>query len=213
VAVGDAGRRRDRLRTATEAEIKTTAWSLIGENGPDALSLRAIARHIGMATGTVYGYYASRDDLITALISDAYDDLVSRLGTAMAHRRGADKLMAYGQTFRQWAVERPDLFRLVYGDPVSGYRPPEGGAAPEAESRACGLLIELVEDMSPDAAAQMPQADWEDFAPGFVAAARAAHPALTAGALAAVFRLWGRLHGLVALEIHGHLRDRVHDTA
>ena len=211
--VPEGGRRRDRLRAATEAEIKAAAWRLIAEGGPDGLSLRAIARDVGMANGTVYGYYAGRDELITALISDAYEELVARLSESMGDLRGADRVLAYGRSFREWAVERPDLFRLVYGDPVAGYRPPVGGAAPAAEARACGLLIDIVQDMPPAMAERSPDANWEDFEPEFVVEARAAHPGLTAAALATVFRVWGRLHGLVALELHGHLRGRVRRTA
>jgi AcrR family transcriptional regulator len=74
--------RRERLRAETSQEIKTSALKLMAEDGPDAISLRAIAREMGMTAGAIYGYYATRDELITTLIFDVYTSLVDTVEAA-----------------------------------------------------------------------------------------------------------------------------------
>lgn len=126
------------------------------------------------------------------------------------------RILAWGHAVRDWALANPEGFRLIYGDPVPGYRPPDDGPGKEAERRACGDLIGLVAAAWP--AARVHQADdreyeWTDFDPGLVAHARADFPDLPPAAIALTLRVWGRMHGLMALEIYGHLRTLVHDPA
>ncbi|GAA5187005.1 TetR/AcrR family transcriptional regulator [Rugosimonospora acidiphila] len=203
--------RRERLRAETASEIKRVALRLLAGGGPDAVSLRAIAREMGMTAGAIYGYYPTRDDLITALINDVYTSLVDTMEAARnAYPRSdaAGRLLAWGEAFRVWAIGNPAGFRLVYGDPVTGYRVPEGGAAPEAAHRACIGLAELVSAAWPHVRAGQPSAGhrWSDFAPALSDSIREAFPELPAEAVALALRLWGRMHGLVALEVYGHLR-------
>src|SRR5256885_376803 len=74
--------RRARLRAQTSADIKTIALKLMAGGGPDAISLRAIAREMGMTAGAIYSYFATRDDLITALIGDVYTSAVQAAESA-----------------------------------------------------------------------------------------------------------------------------------
>lgn len=209
--------RRQQLRLDTTAEIKRVALALLTEGGPDAISLRAIAREMRMTAGALYSYYATRDELITALTADMYTALVDATEAARdAHPAGASaaRLLAWGEAFRSWAVANPAGFRLVYGDPVRGYQVPEGGAAPEAASRACAGLTGLVaaawplEDQGPQEAYT-----WDDFEPGLAGLVRAKFPDLPPAAVALALRVWGRMHGLVALEVYGHLRPQAKDPA
>ncbi|QMU70510.1 TetR/AcrR family transcriptional regulator [Streptacidiphilus sp. P02-A3a] len=203
--------RRERLRAETTAEIKSTALALMGSGGPDAITLRAIGREMGMTANAIYGYFATRDDLVTALITDVYTALADAVDAAWAAAPKTDPaagIQAWAHAFRDWALANPEGFRLVYGDPVPGYRAPEGGAAPDAARRVC-VGIAALAAASPRSV-QPPTGEaaftWDDFDPGLLAKVRPAFPDLPPAGVALALRLWGHLHGLVALEIYGHLR-------
>jgi AcrR family transcriptional regulator len=210
--------RRERLRTETTNEIKRVALQLMADGGPDAISLRAIAREMRMTAGAIYGYYATRDTLITTLINDVYTSLVDAVEAARDEYPTSDpagRLLAWGEAFRTWAIDNPAGFRLIYGDPVSGYRAPDGGAAPDAERRACTGLTALVAATWPRSCAGQPSADyqWSDFAPSLADSIQASFPDLPPAAVALALRVWGRMHGLVALEVYGHLRSQAAQPA
>ncbi|MFI6151653.1 TetR-like C-terminal domain-containing protein [Kitasatospora sp. NPDC051170] len=104
----------------------------------------------------------------------------------------------------------PEGFRLIYGDPVPGYRAPDGGPAPEAARRVCIGIAALADAAWADAeqAHGNSDFDWADFDPGLLDKVRPAFPALPPAGVALALRIWGHLHGLVSLEIYGHLRAR-----
>lgn len=211
--------RRARLRAQTSDEIKAIALKLLAEGGPDAISLRAIAREMGMTAGAIYSYFATRDDLVTTLIGDVYGAVVDAAEAARDAVPESDpggRILAWAQAMREWAAANPEGFRLIYGDPVPGYQAPGDGPGKAAELRACTGLVGLVAAAWPAAAAL--QADgrryaWNDFDPGLVGHVREDFPGLPPEALALTLRVWGRMHGLMALEIYGHLRPLVHDPA
>ncbi|GAB3985013.1 TetR/AcrR family transcriptional regulator [Actinoallomurus acanthiterrae] len=209
--------RRARLRAETTREIKEIALRLMAAGGPDAISLRAIAREMGMTAGAIYSYFATRDDLITTLITDVYTELVDRAEAARDAVPETDpggRVVAWAHAVREWALANPEGFRLIYGDPVPGFRPPEGGAAREAHHRACGGLTGLVAAAWPRATALHDgDYDWSDFDPGLVAEVRRDFPGLPPAAVALALRVWGRMHGLVALEIYGHIGPLASDPA
>jgi AcrR family transcriptional regulator len=211
--------RRDRIRAETSAEIKAIALKLMAASGPDAISLRAIARQMGMTAGAIYSYYATRDDLITTLISDVYTSLVEAAEAARDAVPADDpgsRILAWAQTVREWALANPEGFRLIYGDPVPGYRAPDDGPATEAEQRACAGLTGLIAATWPQAEPLQPDVrryTWENFDPGLVAHIQAAFPGLPPAGVALALRVWGRMHGLMALEIYGHLRTLTHEPA
>ncbi|MBV2152736.1 TetR/AcrR family transcriptional regulator [Kitasatospora sp. SUK 42] len=205
--------RRERLRAETTAEIKSTALELMGTGGPDAITLRAIAREMGMTANAIYSYFATRDDLVTALIADVYTalaDAVDAAWSASAQDAPAQRIQAWAHAFRGWALANPEGFRLIYGDPVPGYRAPDGGAAPDAARRVCVGVTALAE--AAWAGYEQPHGDaefdWEDFDPGLLDKVRPAFPALPPAGVALAMRIWGHLHGLIALEIYGHLRTQ-----
>ncbi|MFB9630666.1 TetR/AcrR family transcriptional regulator [Nonomuraea helvata] len=206
--------RRDRLRAQTTAEIKSIALELMAAGGPDAISLRAIAREMGMTAGAIYSYYATRDDLVTTLIADLYTALVDAAESARDAVPADDpggRILAWAQTVREWALAHPEGFRLIYGDAVPGYQPPADGPAKEAEQRACRGLTGLVAAAwrGPDKG----EYGWSDFDPVLAEDIQATFPGLPPDAVALTIRVWGRLHGLVALEIYGHLRTLTHEPA
>jgi AcrR family transcriptional regulator len=209
--------RRARLREQTSDEIKTIALKLMADGGPDAISLRAIARQMGMTAGAIYSYFATRDDLVTTLIGDVYTAAVRAAESARDAVPETDpggRIVAWAQAMRAWALANPEGFRLIYGDPVPGYQAPDDGPAKDAELRACTGLVDLVAAAWPSAAAQQSDRrryEWSDFEPDLVDHVRERFADLPPEAIALTLRVWGRMHGLVALEIYGHLSGLVHD--
>ncbi|UFS96115.1 TetR/AcrR family transcriptional regulator [Nocardia huaxiensis] len=202
--------RRERRRTETTAEIKEVALRLMAESGPGAITLRAIAREMGMTANAVYSYFATRDELVTALIGDVYGELADRVLAARDAVPAADvagRIMAWSCAFREWSLANPAGFRLIYGDPVPGYQAPEGGAAPDAEHRVCAGLTELAAGAWPSAEPlyEAYGFEWSDFEPGLADEVRAEFPDLPPAVIAVALRIWGHLHGLVHLEIRGNL--------
>ncbi|TLF81215.1 TetR/AcrR family transcriptional regulator [Nocardia cyriacigeorgica] len=209
--------RRERLRAQTAQEIKTVALRLLDEGGPDAVTLRAIAREMGMTAGAIYGYYATRDDLISTLIAEVYMALLDQVEAArdaIAPDDPGARIIAWGEAVRDWAVARPAEFRLIYGDPVPGYQAPPGGPAAAAQLRACTGLVGLAAAAWPHRPGGAdPEFAWTDFDADLVEHARTDFPDLPPAALALALRMWGRMHGLMALEVYGHLRPQSQDPA
>ncbi|MCP2165345.1 transcriptional regulator, TetR family [Goodfellowiella coeruleoviolacea] len=213
--------RRERLRAETTREITAIALKQLATEGPGGLSLRGIAREMGMTARAIYSYFATRDELVTALIRDVSTSLANALETAVHAVPAGDPgagLLAWGEALREWALANPEGFRLIYGDAVPGYQPPEDGPADQAARRICGGLNRLVAAACPPAAASADSAragtaDWSPFPPSYVAKVRAEVPDLAPEVAALALRVWGRMHGLVGLEIHGHLRPVYTDPA
>ncbi|KOV58179.1 TetR/AcrR family transcriptional regulator [Streptomyces sp. MMG1121] len=212
-SAGNTKGRRERLRAETTAEIKKVALELMASGGPDAITLRAIAREMGMTANAIYGYFATRDDLVTALINNVYTSLADTVDAAWDAAPVPDpaaRIEAWARAFRDWALANPEGFRLIYGDPVRGYRPPEGGAAPEAAHRVCTGITALAAAAWPHAEPRYKDSDfvWSDFDPGLLDKVRPAFPDLPPAAVALALRIWSHLHGLVSLEIYGHLQTQ-----
>lgn len=211
MADGATLRRRDRLRAEATADIKKVALELMAAGGPDAITLRAIAREMGMTANAIYGYFATRDELVTTLINDLSTDLADALDAAWeasATHDPATRIRAWANAFRDWSLANPQGFRLIFGDPVPGYEPPEGGPAPDAVRRICLGLTGLAAAAWPHASHRYRRGtfEWSDFDPGLVAEVRTAYPLLPPAALALALRIRGHLHGLVSLEVYGHMR-------
>lgn len=212
-SLGSTKGRRERLRAETTAEIKKVSLELMASGGPDAITLRAIAREMGMTANAIYGYFATRDDLVTTLIGDVYTSLADAVDAAWDAAPAADpaaRIRAWAHALRDWALANPEGFRLVYGDPVPGYQAPPGGAAPDAARRVCLGLTALAAAAWPYAEPLQAGGDfeWSDFEAPLLDKARPAFPGLPPAGLALAMRLWGRLHGLVTLEVYGHLRTQ-----
>ncbi|MFE6779352.1 TetR/AcrR family transcriptional regulator [Streptomyces sp. NPDC057702] len=204
--------RRERLRAEATGQILEIALRQMAAEGPGGISLRGIARDMGMTPRAIYSYFATRDELITALIRALSTGLADALERARDDAPACDperRLLAWGQALRTWALANPQGFHLVYGDPIPGYQPPPGpGPVDEAALRICGGLNRLVAaaGSGPGPAPGAAEADWAAFPPAYRDRVRAEAPDLTPAVAARALRVWGRLHGLVTLEIHGHLR-------
>ncbi|AYY11847.1 TetR/AcrR family transcriptional regulator [Actinobacteria bacterium YIM 96077] len=204
--------RRERARAATIDEIKETALRLMHEHGNTDLRFSDIAREMGMTAPALYRYFADRDELLTALIVDAYDDL----GTTVAEAREElpvddlpGRFLAVAAAYRSWAKREPQQFALIFGIPVPGYVAPEEGPTTEAAKRAMGQLKALFSDASERGLLGKPLIDDVDDA--LAACAQVEHPAtvphgppLPPETFQACLQCWSSLHGFVILETYGH---------
>jgi AcrR family transcriptional regulator len=132
-AMANAGRTaRERARAELTREIKEEARRQLGAHGAGGLSLRAVARELGMVSSAIYRYFPSRDDLLTALIIDAYDALGEAAETADSAVPAADargRWRAVCGAVRSWALAHPHEYALIYGSPVPGYQAPQATIA------------------------------------------------------------------------------------
>ncbi|GGK96429.1 TetR family transcriptional regulator [Mangrovihabitans endophyticus] len=125
-------------------EIKTVARRHLASDGAN-LSLRAVARDLGMASSAVYRYFASRDELLTALIIDAYDALGAAAEHAAEGVRGdLDRWLAVALAVRDWALAEPHQWALIYGSPVPGYQAPPDTIGPA--TRVILLIAAIVRE-------------------------------------------------------------------
>lgn len=134
-AVPEAAPRTARARARAELtrEIVDTARRHLVTEGPAGLSLRAVARDLGMVSSAIYRYFPSRDDLLTRLIIEAYDAVGDAAEQADAAVRRDDFLgrwMAVCHATRDWALAHPQEWALIYGSPVPGYQAPEDTIGP-----------------------------------------------------------------------------------
>ena len=116
--------RRERNRENTLQEIKSTAWEQIANEGVSALSLRAIARAMGMTAPGLYRYFANRDELVSALIIDAFDSFGRFLEEARDALPAGDHLgrfRAICMAYFEWAKRYPNRYTILFGTPVPGY--------------------------------------------------------------------------------------------
>lgn len=136
-------------RQQMRAAILDTARSHLAEHGAVGLSLRAVARDVGMVSSALYRYFDSRDALLTALIIDAYNSLGDAVETADADVPRDDLIgrwNAFAVTTRRWAMADPHQYALVYGSPVPGYAAPPDTIGPA--TRVTGVLGRLLVDIA-----------------------------------------------------------------
>src|SRR3954452_19035806 len=135
---------RARVRAEMTAEIKTVARRHLATDGAN-LSLRAVARDIGLASSAVYRYFASRDELLTAMIIDAYDSVGATAEEAVKGVEGdVERLRAGGTAVRDGALAAPHQWALIYGSPVPGYQAPQDTVGPAI--RVIMLIGSIVRD-------------------------------------------------------------------
>ncbi|HZG92492.1 MAG TPA: TetR/AcrR family transcriptional regulator [Pseudonocardia sp.] len=201
---------RARVRAELTREIADVARRHLASAGAAALSLRAVARELGMASSAVYRYFPSRDDLLTALIVDAYDALgeAAERAEAAAPRDDLRARWHAGCTAaREWALAHPHEYALLYGSPVPGYAAPETTIAPAA--RVALVLCRVLAD---GVAAGTVAVDGPDtgatLTPGVGAAL-----GLPGDVAARAVLAWSSLYGAISFELFGHTHNVVADHA
>jgi AcrR family transcriptional regulator len=124
---------RERARAQTVADIVQLGRKQLATHGAAALSLRAVARDLGVVSSAVYRYVASRDELLTLLLVDAYSELGDAVDAAANARPELDfvgRFKALGRAVREWALHEPARYGLLFGSPVPGYQAPAGRTTP-----------------------------------------------------------------------------------
>ena len=218
--------RRDRVRAATAQEIKQTARRLLVDQGPEAVTLRAIAREIGMTAPALYRYFGSHEELIHSVAGDIFNELADDLGRAIraeSERGGAvvDKLIAACREFRQWGLTHHAEFGMIFGTPVASIEIAHDDFTDECGRRFGGTFLTLFLELWHRAPFTVP-AD-EDIDPGLLrqllhyrdvlGADLPGIAQMPAGGILVFLRCWVRLYGAVSLEIFGHLRFALDDAA
>ncbi|MET8770955.1 TetR/AcrR family transcriptional regulator [Streptomyces sp. NPDC004658] len=202
---------RARARQEVTAAIKEAARRQLAAEGAAKLSLRAVARELGMVSSALYRYFPSRDDLLTALIIDAYDSVgeaAERARDAAADAPPPDRWTAVCEGVRRWALAHPHEYALIYGSPVPGYSAPE--TTVPAAARVGMVFIGIVRDAHEGPGLSVPSLPAglrpegarmvDDFAPGV--------PPEAAVALVAA---WAELFGLIGFELFGQFHRVVED--
>ena len=205
---------RDRVRAEVTAEVTAVARRQLGEVGAAGLSLRAVAREVGMASSAVYRYFASRDELLTRLITDGYDALGA--AAEAADDPGAaprERWLAVCRAVRSWARAHPHEYALLYGSPVPGYAAPRDTVP--AAARVGVVLGRILGDAARSGA--LPEAAGSDRDPELVSVETAAvlggeHPAIDDAVRVRALLAWSSLYGTVSFELFGHLAGSVADT-
>jgi len=131
--------RRQQRREATLAEIGAAARAALAAEGPDAVTLRGIATHLGMAPAGVHYYFPTRDDLIAAVIVDAFDDLAAVTEAAVDGTTGPSSWREAALACRRWALDNPELFALAHS--TTAARLKERPGLLDAKDRAVRALM------------------------------------------------------------------------
>lgn len=199
-------------------EILDAARRQLATDGADRLSLRAVARELEMAPSGLYRYFASRDDLLTALIVGAYDALGDQAERAVTQTPDGDhrgRWRGICTSVRTWAVAHPHEYALVYGSPVPGYRAPADTIIPA--TRVYLLLLGVVRDCAhagqlaqPPSGAALPTTLTQD---ATILLSTMSVPNLTAAVLLKVITAWTQVLGAISQELFGHLEGAFRDNA
>lgn len=210
--------RRERLRQNTIDEIKAIARQHMAQDGAGTLSLRAIARDMGVTVTALYRYFPSYDDLITALIIDAFNALADALENASAgfdHEDYRGRLKATMLAYRAWAIANPADFVLIYGTPIPNYHAPREQTVPVV-IRSFLAIGRVVADTYfankisaqdylpiPQAIADTLEALSEEFNYG---------DDIPTIVFYLTNILWVRGHGIIMLELFGHFTPSIGDV-
>ncbi len=202
--------RRERARTATIEEIKATALNLMRETGTTDARFTDIARVMGMTPPALYRYFADRDELLTALITDAYLDLGHSIAAARETEAEEDfggRWLGAATAYRRWALREPQQFALILGLPVPGYSAPDEGPTTEAARRAMDELAHLF--LSAAQAKKLHRPLVRVVSAALASCQQDKHPELEGiippETFQAMLHAWATLHGITSLEAYGHL--------
>lgn len=191
---------RQLAREQTLRRIKTLALGQLAEGGAGELSLRAIARELNLVSSAIYRYFSSRDELITALIIDAYNDLADILEAAGegSRRTPARRWRETCFALRDWARQEPHRFGLIFGTSIPGYHAPQATVAPAA--RVYRALSVVGGDAEPVARSVIGR----QLRGQLAVASTALELDVTESTMLAVTGAFARVIGLVGLELGGH---------
>jgi AcrR family transcriptional regulator len=223
--------RRDRLRAATIEEIIQTARRLLVASGPEAVSLRAIAREMGMTAPGLYRYFDSHEELLRHLCASLFIELAEGIHRAIhavapAQEPAAEppgdvaahltlKMAAACREFRRWALGHKAEFALLFGVPLPGHHDERHDVADECAMAFAATFFALFLELWQKNPFPVPQAG--DLDPGLrdqLASYREVlGTEIPLGAVLTFLRCWTLLYGAVSMEVFGHLDFALTDPA
>ncbi len=202
--------RRERLRADTEREIRQAARALLVERGRDAVTLRAIARELGITAPALYRYYDSHDALLRQLCDDICADMAGALYAAIAADTSGQvgcQVRVVCHSFRRWALAHPQEFALVFASPRDPLGADQFGSV---FLELAGRLIasNLVANHADDPVPAALHEDLAKFQQTLVDAVQThgvsvGDDVLNLGKIYHIVQSWVRLYGHVALEVFG----------
>ena len=200
---------RAAARKEISAEIKRLARVQIASKGAANLSLREIAREMQMASSAMYRYFDSRDQLLTELIIENYDNIADAVEQADAKCARDDirgRWLAMAESLRTWALRHPSDYGLIFGTPVPGYAAPPDTVDPGR--RYTNVLLRLLVDAHTAgyvAAVDIPPAK------GFVKEYKYVQSnlgiSLPDEMLLAGLAAWAAMFGAISFELFGHVDE------
>jgi AcrR family transcriptional regulator len=206
---------RERVRHELTNEIKAVARAQLATSGGAGLSVRAVAREMGMASSALFRYFPNRDALLTALIIDSYGALADEAEAAEARVHDGsvlDRWMAICHGVREWALAQPQEYALIFGSPIPGYAAPQDTIAPATRVPLLlgGLLVDRArEDPTGAATGASPQevvdAVAHMYRDGIVP------PEVPADLVVRGLMGWTYLFGAVSFEVFGHRHNVILD--
>jgi AcrR family transcriptional regulator len=195
--------RRERLRAQTVAEIKAAAMAQVCEGGAEAVSLTAIARGMAMSAPALYRYFGSRDELLADLAADIHLALAEALETAAARGRPpAARVRAVADAYRDWALARPNAYRLAFESTHGSGADHAADRITPAAQRSMNVLLAVVAEACEPPAVPIPAALDEQIRHWNGGSGQGG---LAVGVLHFGLVWWCRLHGLISLELGRHL--------
>ncbi|GAA1673909.1 TetR/AcrR family transcriptional regulator [Fodinicola feengrottensis] len=204
---------RERARIELTREIKEEARRQLAADGADRLSLRGVARELGLVSSALYRYFPSRDDLLTALIIDAYNAIGEAAETVPDGPAGsAQRWRAVCRAIRRWAREHSGEYALIYGSAIPGYQAPPETIAPAG--RGAFVLFAVLRDawaagrlvVPADAPAMSSRLSGQFGQLSVVA------PELPDAVLARAVIVWTQLFGMISFELTGQFVGTVDPT-
>ncbi len=206
---------RERVREELTREITEIARSQLATEGAAGLSLRAVAREMGMVSSAIYRYFPSRDDLLTALIIDGYTAIgvaAEQADAASPPDDHAARWLAVCRAVRDWALAHPHEYALVYGSPVPGYQAPQQTIAPAARAATVyGKIISAAHRagaLDPPGVCPPPP---ESFRPDAAALRDSVMAEVPDDVAARAVAAWAALFGMVSFELFGQFENVITD--
>lgn len=215
------GTRRERVREATVTEIKQTARRLLVSSGVAGVSLRAIARDMGITAPGLYRYYSGLDDLLASLQVDYFEELTAHVRSAIAALPDSDldgQTNAAARAFRGWATTYPAEFTLLFGPTASHH----AGRSPHESVYHAGMRFGAAfftlffriwadERFTPPREDEVPERLAQSLAPFAEVAAAEQGAQIPIGAVHVLSSVWVRLYGLICIEVFQQLDYLVSD--
>ena len=192
--------------------IKSTSRRLMAAKGASGLSLREVAREMGVVSSALYRYFPTRDDLLTALIVDAYNDVGASAERA-AHRvppsEPRRRFHAAASAIRKWAKTNPNEYALVYGSPIPGYEAPPFTIEPAA--RVALVLGSIITDAWRESRAEVSEENEASTMKGVLETRNldGMMPGVPESVRALSLMAWAQIFGCISFELFGHYKGTV----